>query len=233
MQTQYLALLASAILVSSGSATVVLTYTDAPTNNGSNTATVSGTGGTFTWFLGTQTDTMTGISFDLLASVDALSSGSSAGSLSLGGVSNTAITAGSAVVGVGNGSQRLDTNQAVTLSNLQLFTANVVGGIATIDPSSTLTLSQVNLGSFGGATASIDGVSFNDPLNSSQVTIDTADGLTLGGGSVVVERSSGSFFLQSNSNIDGIVTINTVVPEPSSVALLGLGTLGIFARRRR
>ncbi len=42
-----------------------------------------------------------------------------------------------------------------------------------------------------------------------------------------------NFYLPNNPAFEGVASSTTAVPEPSSIAMLGIGAIGLFARRRR
>jgi len=64
-------------------------------------------------------------------------------------------------------------------------------------------------------------------FNETPVVVNAAPGYSLGQGYAWTSLGTGSIFSPTG------LSVITTIPEPSSVALLGLGTIGLFVIRRR
>jgi hypothetical protein len=140
-------------------------------------------------------------------------------------------------------------NNPDSASNAVIKQANV--GIGTVLPNQTLYISYDLKGDFGvGAQAVVEFFSELDgggtssasilnivPTSSSLYTSymhtvvtgpDVSGGVTLqfGAQTAAIQGSTAQIFVDN-------VSINTEIPEPTSAALIGLGSLGLLARRRR
>ena len=104
--------------------------------------------------------------------------------------------------------------------------ANLVQGVQqtfTIGGGQSFSIASVDVASgVFGAYQSADGT------GSVTFQVKSSQGVTLTGSTLTLD-SSATF---ANTNV-GVTYTYTVVPEPSAFALLGLGALGLVARRRR